>query len=318
MSRTLLTWNDAVMDAAGKPHVSMLLNALVLIALPPSIWLGSAFGIEGVAVAFCLAALHIRRDPVVRDHHASTLLEGAERARTCSGNRASLLPRHALPSCSCGRRSKTRYIDRAACLGLGHRRSRRLRRCSDAPAERGTRTRPNGSRSPARTAGQELSKIRRPRLPVGTAGEDQSGGSSARRKSTPVYVAPCSDCRKRKVHRRAGARRHPARGRRGERDFGGCRAERQPVTRLPRPPRDACRTRRSPPRAAARGRWRAGSRASVVPVHSESTFGAPTPSSRSSRLTVRKSMLKRVRLGRVRDRRVQLRGGEHDRAAGRA
>ena len=35
---------------------------------------------------------------------------------------------------------------------------------------------------------------------------------------------------------------------------------------------------------------------SVVPVHSESTFGAPMPSARSSRLTVRKSMLKRVLL----------------------
>lgn len=56
MSRTLLTGNDAVMDAAGKPHVSMILIALVLIALPPSIWLGSAFGIEGVAIAYCLAA----------------------------------------------------------------------------------------------------------------------------------------------------------------------------------------------------------------------------------------------------------------------
>jgi hypothetical protein len=34
----------------------------------------------------------------------------------------------------------------------------------------------------------------------------------------------------------------------------------------------------------------------VVPVHSASTLGAATPSIRSSSLTVRKSMLKRVRL----------------------
>jgi O-antigen/teichoic acid export membrane protein len=57
MSRTLQTWNDAVLDAAGRPHINMILTGLVLIALPPCIWLGSAFGIEGVAVAYCLAAL---------------------------------------------------------------------------------------------------------------------------------------------------------------------------------------------------------------------------------------------------------------------
>ena len=57
MARTLQTWNTAVMDAAGKPHVSMILNASLLIALPPSIWLGSAFGIEGVAVAYSLGVL---------------------------------------------------------------------------------------------------------------------------------------------------------------------------------------------------------------------------------------------------------------------
>jgi O-antigen/teichoic acid export membrane protein len=57
VSRALQTWNTPVMDAAGKPHVSLLLNASVLIALPASIWLGSSFGIEGVAVAFALSAL---------------------------------------------------------------------------------------------------------------------------------------------------------------------------------------------------------------------------------------------------------------------
>jgi teichuronic acid exporter len=56
MVRTLQTWNNAVMDAAGKPHVAMIINVSVLIALPPSIWLGSTFGIEGVAVAYSLAA----------------------------------------------------------------------------------------------------------------------------------------------------------------------------------------------------------------------------------------------------------------------
>ena len=57
MSRALQMWNTSVMDAAGKPHVGTILNALVLIALPPSIWLGSTFGVEGVAVAYSLAAL---------------------------------------------------------------------------------------------------------------------------------------------------------------------------------------------------------------------------------------------------------------------
>ena len=70
MSRTLQTWNNAVMDAAGKPHVAMLLNAAVLVGVVPGIWFGSAFGIEGVAVAFSLASLRIRRVPVIRNHHA--------------------------------------------------------------------------------------------------------------------------------------------------------------------------------------------------------------------------------------------------------
>lgn len=57
MARTLQTWNSAVLDAAGKPHIAMRLNALVLIVTAPTIWLGSEFGIEGVAIAFSLAAL---------------------------------------------------------------------------------------------------------------------------------------------------------------------------------------------------------------------------------------------------------------------
>ena len=57
MCQMLIAWNDAVLDAAGKPHVVMLLKAAVLIALVPSIWVGSEFGIEGVAVAFTLTTL---------------------------------------------------------------------------------------------------------------------------------------------------------------------------------------------------------------------------------------------------------------------
>jgi len=57
MSRTLQTWNNSVMDAAGKPQVAMYMNAAVLIALPPCLWLGSGFGIEGAAVAWSFASL---------------------------------------------------------------------------------------------------------------------------------------------------------------------------------------------------------------------------------------------------------------------
>ena len=57
MCQMLIAWNDAVLDAAGKPHVVMLLKASVLIALLPSIWVGSQFGIEGVAIAFTLTTL---------------------------------------------------------------------------------------------------------------------------------------------------------------------------------------------------------------------------------------------------------------------
>ena len=57
MSRALQQWHVAVLDAAGRPQVNMLLTAAVLIALPPSILLGNAFGIEGVAIAYALAGL---------------------------------------------------------------------------------------------------------------------------------------------------------------------------------------------------------------------------------------------------------------------
>jgi PST family polysaccharide transporter len=56
MVRTLQTWNTPVMDAFGKPHVAMWINAAILAVLTPSIWFGSRYGIEGVAVAFSLAS----------------------------------------------------------------------------------------------------------------------------------------------------------------------------------------------------------------------------------------------------------------------
>ncbi len=57
MARTLQTWNTPVMDSFGKPHISTILNASVLLALVPSIWVGSQFGLAGAAIAYSLAAL---------------------------------------------------------------------------------------------------------------------------------------------------------------------------------------------------------------------------------------------------------------------
>jgi len=45
------------MDAAGKPHVPMMLNGAVLVALPPCIWIGSSFGLQGIAVSYVIAML---------------------------------------------------------------------------------------------------------------------------------------------------------------------------------------------------------------------------------------------------------------------
>ena len=57
MLRSLQTWNSSVMDAAGKPHVSMVLNGAVLVLLLPCIWIGSKFGLEGVAASYVVATL---------------------------------------------------------------------------------------------------------------------------------------------------------------------------------------------------------------------------------------------------------------------
>jgi O-antigen/teichoic acid export membrane protein len=57
MLRSLQTWNSSVMDAAGKPHVSMALNGAVLVLLLPCIWIGSEFGLEGVAASYVVATL---------------------------------------------------------------------------------------------------------------------------------------------------------------------------------------------------------------------------------------------------------------------
>ena len=57
MVRSLQTWNEPVMDSAGRPQVAMYLTGAVLLALPLCIWIGSSFGIEGVAAGYCFAAL---------------------------------------------------------------------------------------------------------------------------------------------------------------------------------------------------------------------------------------------------------------------
>jgi O-antigen/teichoic acid export membrane protein len=64
MSRAVQIFGTSVMDAAGKPHVPMLINACLLVALPPTIWLGSALGgIEGVAIAYSLTTLLVAELP---------------------------------------------------------------------------------------------------------------------------------------------------------------------------------------------------------------------------------------------------------------
>ena len=101
MSRALQMWNTSVMDAAGKPHVGMILNALVLIALPPSIWLGSEFGVAGCRGRLQPRRAALRRDPVVRADDARALPDAAERARASAGDRALSGRSRASPSSAC-------------------------------------------------------------------------------------------------------------------------------------------------------------------------------------------------------------------------
>jgi polysaccharide transporter, PST family len=58
MARALQTCNSPVMDAAGKPQIGTLLNATVLVGLPPAILIGNSLGgLEGIAIGFNLAVL---------------------------------------------------------------------------------------------------------------------------------------------------------------------------------------------------------------------------------------------------------------------
>ena len=55
--RSVQTSNTSVMDAAGKPHVPMMLNGAVLVTLPLCLWIGSSFGLKGIAVSYVIAVL---------------------------------------------------------------------------------------------------------------------------------------------------------------------------------------------------------------------------------------------------------------------
>lgn len=57
MLRSFQTWGASVLDAAGKPHISMALNGAMVAALVPCIWLGSRYGLEGVAAFYVLGVL---------------------------------------------------------------------------------------------------------------------------------------------------------------------------------------------------------------------------------------------------------------------
>ena len=166
MCQTLIAWNDAVLDAAGKPHVVMLLKAAVLIALLPSIWVGSEFGIEGVAIAFTLTTLIFGQIPsfviTIRQLSLSALtvlgrLRGIvpAAAATCI---AVVLVRQALEDqgISIEPRVLLSVIAGAVVYALALRLFARERR---ARASR------NGSQSPAGTAVQELTRFNDGRVP---------------------------------------------------------------------------------------------------------------------------------------------------------
>jgi PST family polysaccharide transporter len=55
--RALQAWGTSVIDAAGKPHLTMLCMAAVLLVLPVAVWIGSSYGLEGVAVLYVVAVL---------------------------------------------------------------------------------------------------------------------------------------------------------------------------------------------------------------------------------------------------------------------
>jgi O-antigen/teichoic acid export membrane protein len=61
---SLVTWSSAVLEAAGKPQVTMFTNAATLIALPIGIWVGSQVGIEAVAAAYVLVLFIFADAPI--------------------------------------------------------------------------------------------------------------------------------------------------------------------------------------------------------------------------------------------------------------
>ncbi len=87
MSRALQQWNVAVLDAAGRPQVNMLLTGAVLIALPPSILVGKCVRNRGCRSRLRPRGTHFRRAPRISDHDTSPLVETAQRAWTYSRNR---------------------------------------------------------------------------------------------------------------------------------------------------------------------------------------------------------------------------------------
>jgi PST family polysaccharide transporter len=61
---TVQAWSIAITDAAGKPHVALVFNAIGVAINVVSVWIGSNWGIEGVAVAYVAGYLLFSEIPM--------------------------------------------------------------------------------------------------------------------------------------------------------------------------------------------------------------------------------------------------------------
>jgi O-antigen/teichoic acid export membrane protein len=62
---TLQAWSIAVVDASGKPHIALVFNGIGVGINVISVWIGSHWGLEGVAVAYVLGYLVFSEIPLL-------------------------------------------------------------------------------------------------------------------------------------------------------------------------------------------------------------------------------------------------------------